>query len=113
MADGAGGELAGLLAAERDALRCGDFAVLETQAAQKAELFQRLAHHGAPPETLRRIKMMVTENQALLSAAIGGVRAARDRLDALQKVRDGLTVYDQSGQSAKVATAPPALRKKA
>jgi len=106
-------EILKLLKHERNALKAGDFDTLDTLAETKNRLFEDLTRNSPAPSDLRQIKVRLSENQTLFSAAIKGVAAARDRIDALQNVREGLSVYNQSGQMAKVPTSRPAVRKKA
>ena len=102
-----------LLQAERAALRTGEFEVLDALLASKTALFARLAQSDASHAELAQIKTRLAENQSLLAAAIRGVEAARERLAALQHVRETLNTYDQQGQMAQVPTARPSMTKKA
>ncbi|WP_296426037.1 flagellar protein FlgN [Yoonia sp.] len=102
-----------LLSDERSAIRTAAFDTLTALTDPKARLFDALGRTPISPENLAAIQKKVTENQVLLSAAIAGVGAARDRLTALQNVREHLNVYDQSGHIAKVVTGLPGLEKKA
>ena len=102
-----------LLDRERDALRTGLFQDLDALGDTKQRLFAKLTQGAPEVSDLKQIKVRLSENKKLFSAAIRGVSAARDRIDALQNVREGLNVYDQSGQMAKVSTGQPVLRKKA
>lgn len=105
--------LIALLKRERRAIRTADFEGLAALAEDKAQLFNALPKSSATQRDLARIKQQIDENQTLLGAAISGVAAAQDRLAAVRHVRDGLTIYDQSGQMAKVPAARPGLEKKA
>lgn len=102
-----------LLEREGVALKTGSFDTLDSVAELKDNLFDDLTRGQPSSSDLWRIKSRLTENQTLFSAAIRGVSAARDRIEALQNVREGLSVYDQSGQMEKVSTQRPVLRKKA
>lgn len=113
MSDKAAKELLSLLSQERQAIRTAAFDVLDAMADRKSELFAALTSGGTSPENLGKIQKGLAENQALLAAAIAGVKAARTRIQALHAVRRELTVYDQAGQLARVKTVQPSLEKKA
>ncbi len=102
-----------LLDTERQALRTGDFDALNPLLEAKTQLFERLQVTAPGRRDLEIIQQKLSENQALLSAAIQGVDAARTRLSALQNVRENLSTYDHNGQMAKLPTARPAMTKKA
>ncbi len=106
-------ELIHLLEKERLALHVGAFEELDQLAGAKTSLFESQTRGGSSATDLALIRNKLSENQTLLAAAIRGVTAARERLAALDNVRDGLAVYDQKGQLAKVPTTKPALQKKA
>jgi hypothetical protein len=113
MPDQTSARLLVVLAKERTAIRTADFAELDLLAVQKFDLFEALPRSGTSESDLVQIKTKLIENQTLLSAAISGVAAAQDRIAALRNVREGLSVYDQSGQIAKVTTRRPGVEKKA
>lgn len=106
-------QLLKLLEDERRAICTASFDVLDTLAEQKTQMFDMVVQGATGPADLNRINQKLLENQTLLAAAINGVRAARIRLDALQKVRVELNVYDQSGQMSKVKTSQHGMEKKA
>ncbi|WP_341367508.1 hypothetical protein [Yoonia sp. BS5-3] len=113
MPDHVSGKMIELLDRERSAIRTADFDALGAISDEKVALFDSLATSGASRQNLAQIKRKVDENQTLLSAAISGVAAAQDRLSAVRHVREGLSIYDKSGQMAKVPTTRPGLEKKA
>lgn len=113
MVDATALQLLDLLDQERSTLKAGSFDKLDEIVAMKANVLQRLGQEAPGREHLAQIKRQLSENQQLLGAAINGVSAARDRLAALQNVRDGLNVYNQGGQKAKVSTSRPGFDKKA
>ena len=113
MHDRTAAELLALLEQERQAIRTASFDVLDALAEKKAEIFATVTQSGAEPGDLGRIQKGLAENQALLAAAIAGVKAAQTRIQALHDVRRELTVYDQSGQLARVTAARPGMEKKA
>lgn len=106
-------ELLELLDTERSALHRCAFDLLDHLANKKKHLIESLETSAINPSDMRKIGKRLSENQALLAAAIAGVKAASDRIAALQKVRSGLDVYDQTGQMAKVSAVRPGMEKKA
>lgn len=113
MPDRIAAELLELLDTERAALHSCAFDVLDELAERKRYLIQTLGNNAPDPATIRNIRKRLQDNQALLAAAITGVKAASDRIAALQKVRSGLDVYDQTGQLNQVSAVPPGMEKKA
>lgn len=105
--------LLAILASERVAIRTADFAELDILAAEKYALFDALPTSRAEPTDLIAIKACLAENQTLLGAAISGISEAQSRIVAMRQVRDGLSVYNQTGQMAKVQTGRPEMEKKA
>ena len=102
-----------LLATEAEAIITGHYDVLDGLVTDKLALFDHLPNAQASPQDLRLIAQNISRNQTLLAAAMKGVSIAKDRLTALQKVRDGLQVYDQSGQFALSTISRPDLVRKA
>lgn len=106
-------QLTDALVQEKQALKLGIFENLDAISATKVQLFERLAHENSTATEMTAIREKLAENQTLLLAAIAGVQAARDRIFALQHVRDGLNIYDQSGKMALVPTRNSDFEKKA
>ena len=106
-------DLLAVLKAERAAIQSGKFELLLGLEEQKSAQLQTLEKMSPPFDELRMIRPRLIENQQLLSAAISGIKAARDRIEALQNVRTGLNVYDKSGSMATVPMRQPAIEKKA
>ena len=102
-----------VLALERAAILAGNYAELSVLATQKETHLGALSTLVPKRSDMRRIKASMDENQDLLAAALRGVAAAKDRIDALQSVRDGLRTYDQSGQVTNVHKGAQSLQKKA
>jgi hypothetical protein len=102
-----------LLQTENNALIAGDHAVLDTLANEKTALFHKISVTSTPAADLGQIKAELARNQALIGAAIAGLRAAQKRIAALHQVRGGLQVYDHAGQMAPVAMARSAVVRKA
>ncbi|WP_245541138.1 flagellar protein FlgN [Yoonia vestfoldensis] len=106
-------DLVALLETETAAIIAGEYAVLDDLAGRKQDLLTHLQHIPTATGDLQTIGRLLARNQSLLAAAIKGISAARVRLAALQAVRDGLQVYDQSGQFAVAPVSRPELVKKA
>ncbi|WP_394180941.1 flagellar protein FlgN [Yoonia maritima] len=101
------------LNAEKAALCSGSFDALDELSHQKYQQFEAFSATQPTGPELQKIQRLLSENQTLISAAIAGVQAARARVDALQNVRSGLSVYDQSGALARVSICRPDVEKKA
>lgn len=79
----------------------------------KISLLAELSQAKHSNATLAILKAKLDENQELLASAITGVTAARRRIDALQSVRQSLSIYDQSGKLAVVSNNYRDVEKKA
>ncbi len=106
-------EILRVLEDERQALCKGAFKTLDQILEKKELLLEELSRCKSSEDALAKVKSKLIENQALLAAAIRGVGAARDRIAGLENVREGLAIYDQSGQLSKVSTTASCLKKKA
>ena len=100
-------ELCELLDAEREALLAGDVAAVERLAPNKTALIETLndgdrLHRDALEPLTDKIK----RNQALLSSALEGIRAAATRMAELHAVRQSLKTYDPSGRIRKFVADP-------
>lgn len=111
--------LAALLEAERALLLAGDLAGLDALAPGKAAALARLeaapldaAAPGAAPEAARALAAALARNQALLRAAIDGVREAARRRAALEEARTRLPGYDARG-ARPAAVAPSRVERRA
>jgi len=98
---------------ERQALIAADFDPLGGFLQQKEKLLGQLAATRPSPDLLRPIRRKMDANQALLAAAIKGVAAAGERLEALHSVQKGLSVYDDSGRVELAQRHKHSLEKKA
>lgn len=98
---------------EGDALRAGDLSALPAIAEEKIQLSAEISKHPATGRDLEILRAKASANASLLAAAIRGIRAARNRLDALSEVRDVLSVYDPSGQIQRVPTKRSDVERKA
>lgn len=90
-----------------------EFAPLADLVMKKEWLLEQLTLSRPATEVLRPVRAKMAENQTLLAAAIKGVAAAGERLEALQQVQNNLTVYDQSGRVDLVQKRQRSLEKKA
>jgi hypothetical protein len=106
-------DLCALIDTENAAILRGDFAAIDALSKRKATLVSALSRQPITADDIGMIKTKIVRNQVLLRAAIQGVTAARTRLAALRDVRDGLQVYDRSGQFANLPKPRPDLEKKA
>lgn len=98
---------------ERQALISADFDPLGDLLQKKEKLLSQLATARLSADQLRPIRAKMHENQALLAAAIKGVAAAGERLDALHNVQKTLSVYDDTGRVELVHQHRHSLEKKA
>lgn len=105
--------LSDLLEVERQALLGGDYAALSEIAERKAPLMEAFAAARPGRDALDRIGAKLRRNQALLQAAMGGLRAAAERMKAVEEVQGGLSTYDCQGQKSDLAGPAPAIERKA
>lgn len=113
MADSPLQKLDHVLDLERRALISADFDPLGGLLAQKEILLGQVGAGRPTLDQLRRTQAKMADNQALLAAAIKGVAAAGERLEALQNVQKTLSVYDDSGRVEFVQMRTHSLEKKA
>lgn len=99
------GALAALLEEERRLLLAADWDALDALWPQKAAALGGLA--AATPAEGARLAEGLARNQALLAAAVEGVREALRRRAALREAQ-GLVTYDAGG--ARMAQGAPAPR---
>ena len=109
-------DLSAVLEAERAALAAGAFEDLAELAARKTALLAEL--DAAPPTRaagpqLEAVKRDAAHNARLLDAAARGLRAAIDRLAAMQRVATHLDTYTEAGTRADLAPPSPTLEKRA
>ena len=98
-----------LLEEERTALMQGDLDRIGDLIARKEALFDLLAEidpQDAPDVSGLRAKTL--RNQAMLDAALQGIRAVAERMRSLRRVRDALETYDSQGR--RTAIPAPAVR---
>ncbi|MCB1340510.1 MAG: flagellar biosynthesis protein FlgN [Pseudooceanicola sp.] len=92
-------ELDQLLDQERKAVLAGDLETIARILALKETLIDRV--NAIPPQgprDLRGLTEKLSRNQALLTAAMEGIRAVADRMADLRRVRQTLETYDRTGR---------------
>lgn len=110
---GALADLGALIDAENAAILAGAFSQIAALSQRKAALVEQALSRPPPAAEIAQLAHKIQHNQRLLQAAIKGVGAAQARLAALRDVRDGLQIYDRSGQFANLPAPRPELEKKA
>ncbi len=113
MDESANKKLMKLLLRERAALLVGDFGSVVALFPKKEELLVDLERTKVRQNQMEQLRTELSGNQILLAAALDGIGNAQRRLNELEKVRNNLTVYDQSGQLDQMQLARPALERKA
>ena len=91
-------DLIKFLALEKQWLLSGDIPKVLSRSEEKSALLQDLSHIQLSNHVLKSISLQLSENQKLIAAALRGIRNAKSRLNELENVRSGLTVYDQHGR---------------
>ncbi len=105
-------QLIGVLAQEREAILTGDFDSIDRLVSEKTELIEQIEPKGDRKQ-LRSVFAAVEHNQALLQAAIEGVKRARERLEAVRDVQTSLSVYSPWGMQTITDANGATLSKKA
>lgn len=101
-----------LLTKERAAIINGQFETIDSLASSKEVLFDSYIQQYPHKSALPALNAAITRNQVLLQAAIKGVASAKERLQALRDVREGLRIYDYEGQFETVASKKIGLSKR-
>jgi flagellar biosynthesis/type III secretory pathway chaperone len=105
--------LSALLEAERQALRKGDIATLTELTPQKTTLADDLSQLAALSQAQRdEMQVLLDRNRRLLAAARDGVRDVQARLQEQQRLRQGMTTYDRSGQENRIGAARPGTERR-
>ena len=102
MRETAAQKLLHILEAERQAIISADFEAVRNLETEKLNCFSKDLLEKTSPEQALVIKDVLSLNQALLGAAMRGVKQARKRISLLQEVSNGLRVYDKNGQLAQI-----------
>lgn len=103
--------LAALLEEERSLILAGAWEDLEALAARKEAGLAALAAKGE--DRLAPLAAELARNQALLAAAIEGLREAGRRRVALASSRARLVTYDAQGARAELPMASPRVERRA
>ena len=101
-------DLAALLEEERRAILAGRWDALDSLARRKEVALAAADGTGLVP-----LAAGLARNQALLAAAIDGVREVGRRRAALASSRAGLVTYDARGTRAELPLAPPKIERRA
>ncbi len=100
-----------LLDEERKMILSGSWDDLQSLAAKKEACLAVLANGAAAD--LPKLAVGLARNQALLLAAIEGVREVSRRRAAMASSRTGLVTYNAQGTRAEVPVAAPRVERKA
>ncbi|SFL74942.1 flagellar export chaperone FlgN [Shimia aestuarii] len=103
-----------LLEEERTALIEGNLEALQHLVKRKELLFDKLSKlDGKPESELAALREKTLRNQALLDAALAGIRSVADRIQKLGRVRQSLDTYDENGRRLSVSTVRSKIEKRA
>ncbi|WBL33284.1 hypothetical protein O5O51_00825 [Sinirhodobacter sp. HNIBRBA609] len=94
-------QMRAVLQAEREAIRSGDFAALETLVRCKTDLLARL--EGESGTALSALRDAAQQNGRMLAAALEGVRAAQRRLSLIREAVRGFQSYDSTGRAQRIS----------
>lgn len=108
------GAIERLAKAERSALLSGRFAELPALLREKQALAHGLpgAAH-ASPDALIAVLARLRANQRLIESALGGIRAARQRLAAVRAIAEGTTAYTAEGRTRRIGATRASVEKRA
>ena len=109
----AGTLLAHLLDQESEALRSGNLSALTPIATEKSKILVNLESERVKPSDIATIRAKAARNEALLAAAIRGVKTARDRIAELDVVKNDLRIYGQDGSLLNAKRKSSAIERKA
>lgn len=95
-------------------IRKADFTAMTGETERREMLMQRLGQAGTPPgDALETLRDHAQRNQALMSAALKGVRAARRRIEMLRSVQNSLNTYDNLGKRWDIVTDTASVERRA
>lgn len=92
--------LEAVLEVERYVLSTGNFGTLTEIIAEKSRLIDMLDAEDAG--SLARLQESARQNQALLDAALKGMRAAQQRITAIRQAGHTLNSYDDQGRAKQI-----------
>ena len=103
-----------LLEDERTALIDGNLEALQQLVKRKELLFAQMSKLDHKPQTeLATLREKTLRNQALLDAALAGIRSVADRMQKLGRIRETLDTYDENGRRLTVSTVSGKIEKRA
>ncbi|MFN3955584.1 MAG: hypothetical protein ACK4LQ_14115 [Pararhodobacter sp.] len=111
-------KLRSLLEQEREALMRADLERIDSLAARKATLLERLEPRQDTPREPRERQLADTvaaearRNQALIESALAGVRDAQELIARVRKPRKHNT-YDRDGRRETIGDSPSRLERRA
>lgn len=101
-----------LLDQEHAALLSGALDAIAPMTAAKEKLLRQIPTRGASPADLVALSRSIARNQALLTAATKGVKAAESALATLQQATQESVVYDKSGAVSRMGQTGKGLSQK-
>jgi hypothetical protein len=106
--------LEALIAAERDALKAGDFDRITELFEEKQELKARLDGSAIEPAKLAPLRDGMRRNHELFDQALAGLRNVAGRLSDMNRIRRSLNTNDAMGRSQIIdAPAKPMMERRA
>lgn len=102
-----------LLKRERAAILAGDIDKLAGFAPEKEHLLSRLRTPEEQPLALEKLRQQADQNRQLLAASAKGIRAARQRLEALISGQSELRTYTPEGRAQDLSKRGSRLERKA
>ena len=101
-----------LLEQERVALTDGDFDVLQRLGPDKERLLQLLPQLHGTPARMQAIANQIHRNQALLNAAMRGVKAAKMKILGRKDGDAGSIIYGRNGEVSHMKSGGKGLSQK-
>lgn len=92
--------LEAVLEVERFVLSTGNLGSLKEIIAEKARLIDKLSTEDAG--SLGKLQESARRNQAMLDAALKGIRAAQQRVSAIMQAGHTLNSYDDQGRARRI-----------
>lgn len=106
-------DLLTLLEDERQMILNGDLHDLPKLTEAKTGALSELGQTTVTQQQLAHLQAMTARNQNLLAAAANGIRAARQRLDAIRNRDQGVKTYTQTGASQILSRVSSSFEKRA
>jgi hypothetical protein len=113
MSERAANAMLALLEEEREVILAGVYDRLPDLGHRKERLFRALLPDRTPQPLLERLGRRTSRNQALLTAALSGLREAGQRRSQSARHPGGFLTYGSDGQRAPVAPGNPDFARKA